>query len=203
MLKVKTALRSGKLLLGVLLVVSLAGPALADEVWSWRTEDGTFAFTDDPKRIPARYRGDARSRPLGELSRYERFTRVSPESEKAYADRVRARLSELRGAIAAAPNGAVAGAAVTSTPDVFYGLPASGGRGRGGAGASYIVPLASDRNGSDDEPTTIESIRVKPRDSLASRHWTVVKKGDKIVTVIKGEKRQRPLDGPSESDFDL
>ena len=52
------------------------------------------------------------------------------------------------------------------------------------------------------EPTIIESIRVKPRHSLASRHWTVVKKGDQIVTVIKGELRQRSLRSKSESDFD-
>jgi hypothetical protein len=51
--------------------------------------------------------------------------------------------------------------------------------------------------------TTIESIRVKPPQSLATRHWTVVKKGDQIVTVIKGELRQRPLKSKSESDFDL
>jgi hypothetical protein len=65
--------------------------------------------------------------------------------------------------------------------------------------------LDGNQASSDFEPTTIESIRVKPdlMKSLASRHWTVVKKGDRIVTVIKGELRQRPLDGPSESDFDL
>jgi hypothetical protein len=51
--------------------------------------------------------------------------------------------------------------------------------------------------------TTIESIRVQPTNSMASRHWTVVKEGDRIVTVIKGELRQRPLESKSESDFDL
>lgn len=203
MLKVETALRIGKILLGGLLISGLAGPALAGNVWSWRTEDGTYAFTDDSKRIPAKYRAEARQRPMGKLTRYERFTEVSAESDKPYAERIRARQSELREMPDSTPVGVVAGVAGTSTPEVYYGLPASGGRGRAGSGASYLVPLATDRSKSDSEPMIIESIRVEPRRSLASRHWTIVKKGDEIVTVIKGELRERPLEGPSESDFDL
>jgi hypothetical protein len=38
---------------------------------------------------------------------------------------------------------------------------------------------------------------------MATRHWTVVKKGDRIVTVIKGELNQQPLKARSESSFDL
>ena len=30
------------------LVAGLAAPAAADPVYSWRTEDGGYAFTDDP-----------------------------------------------------------------------------------------------------------------------------------------------------------
>ncbi|MEE8163956.1 MAG: hypothetical protein V3T64_00155, partial [Myxococcota bacterium] len=56
---------------------------------------------------------------------------------------------------------------------------------------------------SDSELTTIESIRVTPRDSLASSHWTVVKKGDRIVTVIKGERNQSSVTSTPESSFDL
>lgn len=205
MLKVKTVVRFGEFLLGALLITSLAGPALAGSVWSWETEDGSFAFTDDPKRIPAKHKTEAKQRFVGQLSRYERYTKLTADVEKPYTERLREQHSALRDVKAAtAPNGAVVvGAPRTSTPDVFYGLPASGGRGRAGAGASINVPLSVDQGYSDPEPTTIESIRVKPRGSLASRHWTVVKKGDRIISVIKGEKRQRPLDGPDEDDFDL
>jgi hypothetical protein len=99
--------------------------------------------------------------------------------------------------------GVVLEASRSNETGLAFGVPASGGRGRAGAGTSIIVPLDANQDASDSRPTTIESIRVKPTDSLASRHWTVVKKGDRIISVIKGEKRQRPLDGASEADFDL
>lgn len=203
MLKVKTGLRIEKLLIVGFLVAGLAGPALAGNVWSWVTDDGTYAFTDDPKRIPARHRDEARTRPMGELTQYERYTEVSSDTEKPYAERVRERQLGLREMAATAPLGAIVGATPTQAAGVVYAVPATGGRGRAGSGASIMVPLAKGRAEPDAEPTTIESIRVKPRDSLATRHWTVVKQGDRIVTVIKGERRQRSLVVPSESEFDL
>ena len=65
MQKVKTLLRFGEFLLGTILVVALAGPAFAGDVWSWRSEDGAYAFTDDSKRIPAKHRAEAQRRSLG------------------------------------------------------------------------------------------------------------------------------------------
>ena len=103
---------------------------------------------------------------------------------------------------AAAPVGAVVGAMQSQTPGVMYSIPVSGGSGRGHSGASIQVPVG-DQASADSEPTTIESIRVKQRRNMASRHWTVVKKGDRIVTVIKGELNQQPLRSRPESDFDL
>ena len=203
MLKVKTVLRIGKILLGSLLVAGLAGPAFAGNVWSWRTEDGSFAFTDDSKRIPAKHRAEAKRKSMGKLTRYERFTKVSADVDGSYTDRIRARQSTLRARTETASQGVVLGAVRTNDQELAFAIPASGGRGRAGSGTSVILPLAQNQASSDSEPTTIESIRVKPRDSLASRHWTVVKKGDRVISVIKGEMRQRKLDGPSESDFDL
>ena len=83
MLKVKTGLLVGKLLLGAILVAGLAGPAFAGNVYSWVTDDGTYAFTDDSKRIPAKHRAEAKKRSMGKLTRYERFTKVSSESTKS------------------------------------------------------------------------------------------------------------------------
>jgi hypothetical protein len=101
---------------------------------------------------------------------------------------------------AAAPMGAVVGAMQSQTSGLVYSIPAAGGSGRRGASIQVSI---GDQGSAHLEPTTIESIRVKPRHSLASRHWTVVKKGDRIVTVIKGELNQRPLKSTPESDFDL
>ena len=202
MLKVKTVLRFGKILLGSLLIAGLAGPAFAGNVWSWRTDDGAYAFTDDSKRIPAKHRAEAKRKSMGKLTRYERFTEVSADVEKPYAERIHERRSALRARTETAQLSAADGAARTNDLGLAYSVVSSGGRDRA-SGTSLMVPLGKNQASSDSEPTTIESIRVKPTQSLASRHWTVVKKGDRIVTVIKGELRQRPLDGPSESDFDL
>ena len=202
MLKIKTGLRVGRFLVGAVLLAGLAGPALAGNVYSWVTEEGTHAFTDDSKRIPAKHRADARRRTLGKLTRYERYTEVASESRKPYADRIRERRMELREMAAAALPGAVVGAMPSPVPGMVYSIPAQGGNGRGHSGISIQVPVGSTAS-ADSRPTTIESIRVKPGQSLATRHWTVVKKGDRLVTVIKGELRQRPLESAPESDFDL
>jgi hypothetical protein len=203
MLKVKTGLRIGKFIFGAFLIVGLAGPAFAGNVYSWVTEDGTYAFTDDSKRIPAKHRAEARKRPMGKLTRYERFTEVSSDSKAPYAERIRERRSELRKMAVTAPVGAVIGG-MSQESGLVYSVPVSGGgNGRGGGrGASFQVPVG-ERASAGPELTTIESIRVKPRRSLASRHWTVVKTGGRIVTVIKDELNQQPLKSKSESDFDL
>jgi len=204
MLKVKTGLRFGKFLLGAFLVAGLAGPAFAGNVYSWVTEDGTYAFTDDSKRIPAKHRAEARKRPMGKLTRYERFTKVNADIKKPHADRVRERQLALRETTGAAPMGAVAGVVQSQPNGLVYTVPGGGGNGRrgGSRNVSMMFPVG-DTASADSEPTIIESIRMKPRRNMATRHNTVVKQGDKIVTVIKGELRQRPLKSPSESDFDL
>ncbi len=197
MLMVKTGLRIGKLLLGAVLVAGLAGPAFAGNVYSWVTDDGTYAFTDDSKRIPAKYRAEAKKRPMGKLTRYERYTSVSSDIDSSYAEKIRARRIELREMAATTSLGAVTGAVQSRVAGDF---PVTVGSGRRGALIQVPVGILAS---ADSDATTIESIRVKPRHSLATRHWTVVKKGDLLVTVIRGELRQRPLKSKSESDFDL
>lgn len=202
MLKVKNGIRFGRLLLGTFLVAGLAGPAFAGNVYSWVTEDGTHAFTDDSKRIPAKHRDQAKRRPMEKLTRYERFTVVDAEkSDGSYEDRILARRDALRDAPRTAPQGAVAGALVAGGTSMDYTVAVTGGTTRSGRnGVSLDVPLAGDPG--SDEPTVIESRRMEPTDSLATRHWTIIKKGDRVVSVIKGERRQRPLDAMSEDDFD-
>jgi hypothetical protein len=200
MLKVKTGLRVGRLLLGTILVAGLAGPALAGNVYSWVTEDGTHAFTDDAKRIPAKHRAEAQKRTLGKLTRYERYTEVASETRKPYAERIRDRQTELRTRSATAPMGAVVGAVQSSEMGLVYSIPANGGNGNG-MGAQFDVPIGG--SGSPDAVrTTISDIRVQPEHSMASRHWTVVERDGRPVTIIKAELNQQPLEGKSESDFD-
>ena len=202
MLNVTTGMRFGKLLLGAFMIVCLAGPAFAGTVYSWVSDDGTYAFTDDLKRIPAKHRANATKRSMERLTRYERYTPITSERGKSYAERIRERQTDLREMTAAAPQGAVAGAIASKGPGIGYTVPVSGDGASGRSTASLWVPATGSAS-VDSEPTTIESIRVKPSDSLATRHWTVVKQGDQILTVIKGERRQRPLQSVSEDDFDL
>ena len=79
-----------------LLALGLAAPAAAETVYSWRTEDGGYAFTDDEKAIPERYRAAAKPRQVGGLSGYERLTLEDPAATSRYAERLAARLDHLR-----------------------------------------------------------------------------------------------------------
>lgn len=59
--------------------------ATAGEVCSWTTPDGVLEFTDDPKRIPVRYRQEAHCRPMPTLADYHRFTPIeqgTPDDER-------------------------------------------------------------------------------------------------------------------------
>ena len=140
---------------------------------------------------------------MGKLSRYERYTEVSSPKGKPYAERVRERQAELREMTVAAPQAAVIGAVASQGAGVGYTIPVTGGGNRGGRSAGSLWVPVDGSTKVDSEPTTIESRRMDPSDSLATRHWTFVKKGDEIVTVIKGERRQRPLKALSEDDYDL
>lgn len=202
MLRLKTATRVGRLLLGVSLFAGLAGPAFAGNVYSWVTEDGTYAFTDDPKRIPAKHRDEAETRPMGDLKRYARYT--VDRTGKPYTDRLWQRQTELRErsvaetpAVSAAPTGGT-GSGLT------YSMPFIGGGSPGGHRAAQMqLGLGALGANGSDEPITVESVRMQPTDGEATRHWTIVKQGDRVIAVIKGENRDRSPEGVSESDYDF
>lgn len=202
MLWQKTATRIGRFLLGASLLAGLAGPAFAGNVYSWVTEDGTYAFTDDPKRIPAKHRDEAETRPMGDLKRYARYT--VDRTGKTYTDRLWQRQTELRErsgaqapAVSAAPAGRT-GSAMT------YSIPFIGGGSPGGhRGAQMQLGLGALGADDSDEPITVESVRMQPTAGEATRHWTIVKQGDRVISVIKGENRDRSPEGVSESDYDF
>ena len=63
--------RMWKIWVGALVVAPLAlgASAAADTVYSWRTEDGAYAFTDDLQAIPARYRSQVKTRQMTGLEK--------------------------------------------------------------------------------------------------------------------------------------
>ena len=76
------------LTLALVLLGAPGGALAADRIYSWETEEGTLAFTDDPKQIPARYRAVATSRGREDLGRYERASVSATASAVPHADRL-------------------------------------------------------------------------------------------------------------------
>ncbi len=189
----KLTLRSRVAQTAVAIAVCLgvASSASAGTVYSWQTDDGTFAYTDDRKRIPARYRDQARARSMQQLSKYERFTPSSVKVESDYGKRLYARLDHLRdgGAVAMAapgPDGEPTSAA--------FLVRMSGNRDR--TTTQMSVPAAGVSSG----PITVDNIRVRPNNSsagrdgsMATRHITVVRQGDRVISVSRPHHNQRRL----------
>jgi len=175
----KNSSRATRIALFLALALGLAAPVVADTVYTWTTEDGTVAFTDDVKHVPSRYRSNVRVKVLESLEGYHRFTPVEA-NENLHADDV-----ELAAAQAATP-GVVAVPVGRSA-----GISAVVGGSRNGSGG-VIVPVES--NGSD-EPMIIENRRVKPKNSMATSHETVVKQGDKVIMIKRDEKNHRDWTG--------
>ena len=161
-----------------LLVLGLAAPAAAETVYSWRTEDGGYAFTDDPKAIPERYRDDAEARPVGNLSDYERFTPEDPQASDHYAERLAARLEHLRRVNAPAPR-SQAGAAKRRTQMISL---------RTGGGTSPALDITADE--SSDDPIIVETFAGRPRGKIVTRDNVVVRQGDRVLSIVRPRTRE-------------
>lgn len=187
MRRTRASASMGALAIVSCLALGLSAPAAAaDRIYAWETDEGTLAFTDDPKRIPAQYRGVATSRPRADLGRYERASVVESTGTAPHADRLARRLAYLRGA-----NGAIAVA--------MPGIPGSGS-----AEAAFLVRTSgssrgvstqvgfpvSQGPGDSGEPIVTDNVRVMPRDSDATRHITVVRQGDEILSIVRPQLNQ-------------
>ena len=175
------------LTLALVLLGAPGGALAAERIYSWETEEGTLAFTDDPKQIPARYRGAATSRAREDLGRYPRASISDAASAVPHADRLARRLAYLRNA-----NGAVAIAAPgipgQASSEAAFLVRTSGSS----RGVSTQVGFAVSEGppGASPEPIVTDNVRVKPADSDATRHITVVRQGDKILSVVKPQLNQ-------------
>jgi hypothetical protein len=165
--------------------IAIALPAIAGTMYSWRTPDGSQAFTDDPKRIPARYRDDAARRPMGHLEDYSRYTPSELGTKEAYGERLERRLEHLR-ATTRPQTGAAA------PKDLRLGVD---------VGEDFIsMPL----NGDGEAPTVIESVRLGP-DSMhiTTRHATKIHSGDGLIVIRKAERNDTaPRDWAEELEAD-
>jgi hypothetical protein len=148
-------------------------PAMAGEIYSWRTEDGAYAFTDDAKAVPPRYRDQAKVGESGGLTGYSRLTAAEPGAGSDYAQRLASRLEHLRALnqgleAARAPQATPAGQTLeVRSGDLNVGVPMDGG---------------------STGPLVIDSVRFRHKGELATRHNVVVSKGGETLAVIKGKR---------------
>jgi hypothetical protein len=164
-------MRSWKSAVLAVVVMGAAMPAAA-EMWSWRTEDGGYAYTDDAKQIPARYRAQAKQISRRSLGSYERLTVQDGAASARYAAGVERRLASLRAANQASEQMEQV-AAAASEPQTFV-------MSTGGTNAPQITASID-----GDEPVVMEPILIREKGDLRTRRATVVRQGNRILALLK------------------
>lgn len=158
--------------------LSLAGPALAAELYRWKTDDGGIAYTDDAKRIPERYRKVAKKISTGNLKDYARYT-PDRSSTKASEVALAERLERLRAANATLD----AHATAPYTQVTQTGRPDNNPAVRVGPEGEPALEVSSGREGSG--PLIVEQRRYRMDGGFVTRTDTVVRQGNEIIAVVK------------------
>ena len=174
------------LVLGAL-ALALATPASAGAVFAWTTDEGIRAYTNDARRIPFRYKNKVRKTVLRDgLKSYPRYTPRDAASDVTYADRLYTRVVHLRALNARLD--ARAAQAATTPP-------------------GYESVLRVDRNLSlnvpnrGQEPLVVEKQRVRVPGSNVTRTVTVVRQGDRVISVQRPMSSSNGLTTLTESDL--
>jgi hypothetical protein len=170
------------------LFVTLSGAALAGPVYRWTGADGSVSFTDDPKRIPAQHREEARRVSSGSLAGYARYTPAeSRAARNARSERLAERLERLRAlnepAFALAPGANAAGGETIVRLDDR---------------TSITIP---NHRLLSSEPVVVEERRVRDRNNISTIHVTVVRQGDQILSVVRPESAHDRADWIDETDL--
>ena len=172
-------------------VVALALPAAAETLYHWRSEDGAYAFADDLKRVPERYRAQVEVRESETLDAYARFTPGDPGATSDYARELDAYVQRLREFNAS-----------------------SGARGAGSAASPAAATPRIDVRLADDEPVVqvptdgaagpiiIEKIRLLPDGANRTRTNTIVRQGDRVLAIIRPTTVHESLQYRSESELE-
>ena len=162
------------------LLLAIATPSTAGEIYSWRTEDGGYAFTDDPKAIPARYRDQAKARPSARLDDYARYTPSDDRAVERYSEQLTRRLAHLR-AVNAQPvvarNAVVAGQAA---PAASLSLQS----------ANEYAPSVEISSATGGEPIIVETLFTRPEGKIVTRQVQVVRQGDQVLSIMKPRLRE-------------
>jgi len=146
-----------------------ATPAVAGEIYSWQTENGEVAFTDNPKKIPARYRSQAQKRTSERIEDYARFSSGQSETTNRYAEQLAARVDALRRFNSVRDVADVA-------PEAVNGVASINVR-----GIDLRIPGAE-----IDAPIIVENVRVMGDGQITSRHDSVVRQGGRTLAIVRG-----------------
>ncbi len=175
-------------------VLLLAGPAAAEQMYAWRTDDGAYSFTDDPEAIPARYQDRAKLRETGNLDDYRRFTPADGRSSDRYHQELAARLEYLRAANGVAP-------AISPQPTTVVQSAAPSGLTyrTSGSGAESGLEVSLPNS---SEPTIVEYVWMRPSGKIVSQLVQVVRRGGRIIAINKPRSREwNPSDTVSEEEL--
>ena len=179
MLKLVLARTLPRTLLAAAVLFAVAAPASAKVVYRWKTDDGGYAFTDDAKRIPEKYRTQAKASPLRPLQTYKRYTPAQNSGTQAYLRGVEKSAQEmsklnarLSGQRAAVPMGPV------------YGEPSDVAVLRVGTAGQSDVEIQTSGLGSG-EPIVVEQKRYYVPGLNTTRTNTLVRQGGRILAISK------------------
>ena len=158
------------------LALAFATPVAAGTVYSWLTEDGTYAYADSLKGVPKAYRATAKSAQMGQLKSYARYTPSDRAAKGSYSDRLAGNLERLRG-------NAEASSLVVAASHQAPSMHIRTGR----SGDAIEVPLTG------EGAVEIEKVRTQLKGEIATRHYTIARQGGVVIAVYKGESNSRPI----------
>lgn len=175
----------------------LGASASAGTLYSWKTEDGTFAYTNEKKRVPAKYKNQAESSKFKSMKSYARFTPGPKTEDKAYTDRIVERLEVLR---ASSDQAVSSGGGAQGGQPYFVRLGL--GRSGDGNGSQTNIEIPVGAGMDDSEPVIVEYVRMKPgKGHSTTRHFRIVRQGDRVLAVIKDELNEHSPSGQLDEDY--
>jgi len=172
----------------LLLTLGLAGAAGAGPVYRWVGEDGSVAYSDELKRIPAEYRASAKRVKSGDLGGYARYTpaetRAASQQRMLQLNDRLERLRETNG-----NDGLTGKRSVASDTSTILRLDNR---------SSITIPNERLASG---EPIVVEQRRVRDRNNISTTHVTVVRQGDEVLSVMRPESAHDRADWRSEREL--
>jgi hypothetical protein len=173
--------------------LALGGSAAAESYYSYRTDEGAYAFTDDAKAIPEAYRAQARRHAMSPLRGYQRLTPSDARATSDYAKRLDARLSELRGMNQQASAERAARTGSGSAPTIAI---------QTGGEDSPLLQVTPVEGGSS-EPVIVETLSAKPAGGIVTRDNTIVRQGDQTLVIVRARSREWNLSEDIHIESDL